>query len=434
MFANRSCRRTGVWLWLLAAASWTGAVSAAEAEPAEPTRSEWPQFRGPNRDGVAVGVGLLGPWPEAGPPQLWRVPVGAGYSGVSSAGDQIYTMWQEAGSQFLFCLEAATGEQRWRYRVGPAYANQYGDGPRSTPVVHREVVFAVGARGHLHAVRGRDGQRLWSHDLKRLGARIPASGYASTPIVEDGRLIVEIGGEESAFVAFETTTGQVAWRSGSDLAAYSSPIAVSIGGQRQIVFFSGGGLHAVAPEDGRILWDYPWLSLCPATGVPLNAASPIHVPPDRIFISSGYGDDQGAAVIRLTRQDDRFQVETVWRKDVLNSQINSAILLGGHLYGFRGGVLKSVDVATGEERWRARGFQRGSVIAAGGRLLVLGERGRLALVEETPEAYVELGSVHVLKGRSWTPPSVARGRLYVRNHEELVCLDLSEQQAADASM
>jgi outer membrane protein assembly factor BamB len=227
---------------------------------------------------------------------------------------------------------------------------------------------------------------------------------------------------ESAYLAFHVGTGELAWKSGSDVAAYSSPIAITVGGVRQVVFFSGGGLRAISPGDGRVLWEYPWQSRCPATGVALNAASPIHIPPDRIFISSGYSGDRGAAVIRIIHEGEMFHAEPVWRNEVLETRINSAVLLDDRLYGFHGGILKAIDAGTGTELWKARGFQRGSVIGADGKLIVLGEEGNLALVEATGAAYREISSAQLLSARSWTPPSLAGGRLYLRSVEELLCL------------
>ncbi len=413
--------RSAMLLTILAAAAL--AVSADQNVP-RPEDPGWPQFRGPQRDGVSGETGLLDRWPADGPARLWRIAVGPGYSGVSVVGDRAYTAWQQDGAQWLVSLDARTGVEAWRQRIGASYENPYGDGPRATPIVHGQVVIVVSAGGELHVV-GRDGKPIWNRDLRSLGAAIPSMGYASTPIVEQGRIIVESGGA-AAFVAFDLASGETAWRAGSDAAAYSSPIAITLDGVRQVVFFSGGGLHAVSPRDGSALWDYPWRSLCPASGVPLNSASPIHVPPDRILITSGYGGDSGAALIRIVRdKEGRFRPETVWRNEVLDSRINSPILLDGHVYGFRGSTFAAVDAASGEERWRASGFQRGSVIGADGKLIVLGELGRLALVEASAAAYRELASTAIFEDRTWTPPSLAGGRLFLRDSTSLVCLDLA---------
>ena len=234
------------------------------------------------------------------------------------------------------------------------------------------------------------------------------------------KLVVEAGGEGAAFIAFDKKTGVVAWTAANDRPAYSSPIEISIDGVSQIVFWSAHGLHAVSTDRGNVLWDYSWETFCPITGDPLNTASPVFVPPDRIFISSG----SGAATIRIVKADAAFTVETLWQSEQMRSDVNTSLLLDDHIYGFDRGTLKSLDATTGGVKWKARGFGRGSLIAADGTLIVLGESGNLALVDATPDAFVQRAIAQVMAGRNWTTPSLAGGRLYLRNHEELVCINI----------
>ena len=287
-------------------------------------------------------------------------------------------------------------------------------------------VYAVSADGDLHAVAAEDGRELWSHDLaSEYGGTVPEYGYSSSPMVEGDNLFVEAGGPDGrAFIAFDKSTGEVVWSSESDPAAYSSPLAITVDGVRQVVFYSATGLYALAPEDGRPLWKHPWESRCPATGIPTNVASPVFIPPDRIFVSNGYGTETGSAVFRIVRQGDGFTTETVWRSKSMRNVLNSSVLYEGHIYGFDKAVLKAIDAATGEERWQARGFERGSLIVAEGQLIVLGERGKLGLIEATPTAYRPKGAAQVLRDQAWTMPSLAGGRLFLRNHSALVSLDL----------
>ena len=391
-----------------------------------PTTGTWPGFRGARRDGVSAETGLLGAWPEGGPKVLWRIAAGAGYSGVSVAAGRAFTLWQEDGEQRLVALDAGDGTVLWRYTLGPGFSSEYGDGPRATPVLDAGLVFAVDAHGRLAAVRAADGEEVWSHDLAReFGARIPTIGYASTPLVEGDLLLVEVGAAEGAFMAFDKRTGAVAWAAESDQPAYVSPIALTASDQRQVVFFSASGLFALAPEDGRRLWHHGWRAPCPATGIPLNAASPVFVPPDRLFVSTAWGERKGGAVLRLVERQEGLAVEQLWHADLIDGEINTAVLVGDHLYGFKGGILVAVEAATGELQWSARDYGRGSLIAADGKLIVLGERGELGLVAASPEGYRELGRAGVLHGRSWTAPSLAGGRLYLRNGEEVVSLDLA---------
>ncbi len=387
---------------------------------------DWPQWRGPNRDAVSTETGLLKEWREGAPEVLWRRAIGEGFSSISVSGGRLFTLWDEGDGEFLVGLDAATGKELWRLRVDGSFESSWGNGPRSTPTVDGRIVFAASARGQLYAAGARDGRRLWSHDLAaKYGARIPDYGYASSPLIEDDKLVVEVGGRESfAFVAFDRKTGEVVWTSQTDAAAYSSPLAITLGGVRQIVFFSASGLFALAPGNGHLLWRYKWDSSCPATGIPTNVAHPIFIAPDRIFLSGGYGTLTGSAVVRVTGDGKGFHTEEVWKSETLRTQLNSSILHEDHIYGFDVGILKSIDARTGEEKWRARGFQRGSLIAADGHLMVLGEEGRLALVEATPAEYREKASLQVMTERSWTMPTLANGRLFLRNQSEMVCLDL----------
>jgi outer membrane protein assembly factor BamB len=393
-------------------------VVSADSTSASP---DWPQWRGADRNSVSTEAGLADRWPDDGPPVLWRIKAGSGYSSVSVTGGKIYTLWDEEGTQFLFCLDASSGKELWRRELGAKFTHHYGNGPRSTPLVDGGIVFAIGTEGRLVAADRDTGELLWQHDLvKEFGSRLPSYGYSSSPLVVGDRLVVEAGGENATFMAFDKKTGKVAWSSQNDRPAYSSPIDVTIDGVRQVVFWSAHGLHSVSPDDGKLLWKYGWENFCPVTGDPLNAGTPIFVAPDRIFLSSG----SGAAVIRVSRKGDQLTVETVWKNDRMRSDVNTALLLGDHIYGFNGTILQCLDVKTGEIKWRARGFQRGSLIAAGGKLIVLGEQGNLALVEAIPDRFVEHDSAQVLEGKSWTSPSLAGGKLYLRNHEELVCLNL----------
>ncbi len=383
----------------------------------------WPQFRGPERDGVSREQGLLDALPPEGPTVLWRASPGSGYSGVAVVGDAAYTMGQTDDGQFLFAFDVASGEERWRYRLAAPYRSSYGDGPRSTPLVDGETVFAIDAHGGLHAVSRSEGRRIWSHALPGFGARIPASGYSSTPLVVGSRLLVESGGADGAYLAFRKEDGERLWSSGSDDAAYASPVELTVDGVRQVVFFSAAGLQAVDPSAGELLWHYPLQSLCPATGVPLNTATPIRAAPDRLLVASGYGEDRGATMLRVRRARDAYSVETVWKRLVLDSRVNSAVFLDGRLFGVHGDRLQAIDASTGRELWSAPGFRHASLIAADGKLIVLGERGRLHLIEASASEFRELGSSQLLEGRSWTSPSLADGRLYLRNGKELLCLD-----------
>lgn len=383
--------------------------------------ADWPQWRGIHRDGTSAEHGLVEHWPDAGPRIEWRTTVGAGYSGVAVSDGRLYTLGDLDGVQYLFCLDALTGKESWRHELGPPFRHPYGDGPRSTPLVDGDVVFAVGTQGTLLAANRATGETVWRHDLVRaFDARLPSYGFSSSPLVLDDKLFIEAGGANGTFMAFRKAGGEVVWSSQHDLPAYSSPIVATIHGTRQIVFWSAGGLRALSPDDGALLWKYDSQTLCPATGAALNTGTPILTGPERIFMSSG----SGATLLHVVRTDSGFRAEPVWHSEQMRSDVNTPVLVGQYVYGFHRGVLQSLDVRTGDVRWRARGLARGSLVAADGKLIVLGEAGNLALVSATPDAYVPLATAQVLDGRNWTAPSLADGRLYLRNQDTLLRLNL----------
>lgn len=384
------------------------------------TAADWPQFEGPLRNGTSPERGLARSWPEDGPRILWRAPLGEGFSGIAVHAGRVFTLLAEGADEYAVALAAEDGAELWRFRTDAKILTAHGNGPRSTPTVDGETVFVVGARGKLYALDVADGRVRWQRDLEReLGAQRPHWGTASSPLVDGDRLVVQVGGDDGrAFAAFDRQTGEVLWTSQSDLPAYSSPVVLSLGGQRQALFFSAESLVALDPGDGRLLWRIPW-----ATEFGVNVATPLRVPPDRVFVSSAY--DVGSALLEIRRVGDAFQVDTLWRNRKMQNLFHSSVHLAGQIYGFHDALLKCLDAGTGRERWVARGFGRGSLIAADGLLFVWGERGLLALVEASAESYRELARAQVLSGRTWPGPALADGRLYLRNEAEMVCLEVA---------
>jgi outer membrane protein assembly factor BamB len=382
--------------------------------------TDWPQYRGPNRDGVSSETGLLDQWSAGGPKELWRTSLGRGFSGISVSGGRIYTMFAEGSDEFVVCLDAATGQEIWRKGTGSNFNDRFGDGPRSTPTVDGELVFALGAKGKLHALGATDGQPLWSRDLPgEFGAEIPRWGYSSAPLVDGKLLLVDVGGQGgSSIVAFDKKTGKEVWRSQNDKAGYSAPVVMTVSGRRQVVFFTGTTLVSLAPEDGTLLWRQAW-----KTSYDVNAATPIFIPPDKLFVSSGY--DVGAAVYRVKMDGRQAEVQEVWRTREMKNKFSSSVLHEGHLYGFDEKTFKCIDAATGETKWKFRGLGHGSLIFADGHLVVLGDEGTLVLVEATAAAYREQGRAQIFDGKTWTVPTLSGGKLYLRDEKQLVSLDVS---------
>jgi outer membrane protein assembly factor BamB len=395
------------------------AASLTVAEPTSQQIGAWPQWRGPLRDGVSHETGLLTAWPEDGPPKRWSVPIGFGYSSLAVVGGRVYTLAQDEDNEVVLCLDADTGAKVWTRAYPAKFVGDYGGAPRSTPTVDEDRVYTVGATGILHCLDAKDGAVRWQKDLlKEFGAANLRWGVAFSPLVEGDLLFLNPGGTSgSSVAAVNKLDGKLAWKALDDQAGYSSPVAATLAGQRQILFFTGRGLVAVVPESGRELWRHDW-----KTDYEVNAATPIVVG-DYVFISSGY--DKGCAVLKIDQASGgAWRARPVYENNRMQNQFSSSVHYQEHLYGFNDNKLTCLDFRSGLVRWQTGGFDKGTLLAADGHLLILGENGRLALVEATPGGYREKAKYRAVSGRCWALPALAQGRLYVRGEKQLICLDL----------
>jgi outer membrane protein assembly factor BamB len=398
-----------------------------EDQPASPPADRpWPQWRGPNRDGLAHDPKLLTKWPQGGLKRLWQADGGDGYSSFAVGGGRVFSMVvQPDEREAVVCWRADdTGKELWRYPYDPGRGYQYG-GPRATPTLDGDRLYIVSSTGVLLCLRATDGKLLWDYDMPgRLGAPHPTWGFADSPLVEGGRVFVNPGGKGCALAAFDKNSGELAWKSQDDPAGYSSPLAVTAGGVRQIIFFTGTRLVGVAPEDGRLLWDFPF-----ENDVKVNAAMPLPFRArvggavcDYVFISTGY--NKGCALVKLIRAGDGFQARLVYDSNQFRCHFSSPVRRGNYAYGFDETELVCMDLRTGEVRWRQRGFHKGSLFRVDDLLLILGEQGHLALARADPESYQELARARPLRNKCWTVPVLADGRLYLRDQAKVLCLDV----------
>ena len=395
---------------------------AVHSNKNELTSADWHQWRGPNRDGTSQETGFLKNWSHVGPRELWRIPLGSGFSGVSVSDGRVYTMYAKGDDEIVVCLDAQSGHEIWRYLDDYLFEyHQGGDGPRSTPTVDDSVVYAFSAYGRLVALDALTGKLLWDNDFtETFSSEVPQYGFAASPIVEANLILSETGGVDGrAIVAFDKGNGDIVWRSDDSVSGYSSPITVTILERRQTIFFMADGLVSISPMDGAIQWTYGW-----KTPFNVNAATPVFIPPDKIFISSGY--DVGAAVIQIGETGGKLMASEVWTSRVMKNHFSSSVFHYGYLYGFDNAILKCIDATTGEEQWSARGFGKGSLICADGHLIILGERGNLALVKAIHTEFKRVAETQVFTGRCWTLPTLSDGKLYLRNNQELICFDLSD--------
>ncbi len=400
--------------------SLAGAMTLFAKPPAGGKSGDWPQWRGPKRDGISVETGLVKGWGADGPKYLWRVPSGEGYSGISVSDGRLYTAYGQAASsdEYAVCLDAGSGQELWRWRMDSKFTNQFGHGSRTTPLVHAGKVYVLSAGGKIAALDANKGTPIWQHDLvKKFGGRVPTWGVSTSPLVYHDVLLVDVGGKSDfGFMAFNKNNGQVVWKTATDQPGYSAPILITVNGVEQVLCFTGTSIISVNPKTGEKYWAEPW-----KTNYDVNVATPVFVAPDKVFISSGYG--VGGALFQVKASGNSSSVQQLWKSKVMRNHFSTSILYDNHLVGFDEKTLRCVDLATQESKWAIRGLGKGSLTLADGQFIVLGEKGKLVLIEANTSEYVERASVQVLKGRCWTVPTLSNGVLYLRNQKEIVAID-----------
>lgn len=407
---------------------------------------DWPQWRGPQRDGVWRETGLLERFPEPGLTIVWRTPVGPGYSGPTVAGERVFLtdrVSEPAELERVLCFERATGKRLWKHEYECSYAGfSYTDGPRCSVLVHDGRAYSLGAMGHLFCLSVEDASVLWAHDLaEEYGTELPVWGIAASPVIEGDLLIVPACGKEGTYlVAFDRTSGEEQWTALSDRGNYSAPIVIDQAGERVLVCWTGERVVGVAPADGELLWEVDFGS----ERMPLGVASPV-LHEDLLFFTGFY---DGSLLLRL--KPDELGVEEVWRRcgpnevktDALQSIISTPFVRGEHVYGVDShGELRCLRLSDGERVWedltavpKAR-WSTIHFVQEGERTWMFTERGDLVLARFDPKGYHELsraplisptlGQLNQRDGVCWSHPAFAHGCVFARNDEELVCADVS---------
>jgi outer membrane protein assembly factor BamB len=391
------------------------AVTASFAE-------DWPQWRGPRQDGISRETGLLNQWPEKGPAELWRVPLGAGFSGVSVVGERAFTLFGAADGEFAAAFQTADGKPIWKTRLSDLLklTSDYGDGPRATPAIDAGKVYVLSGKGALRCLDAADGHVIWGCELlEKFGGKPPEYGFSATPVVMGEMLVVVAGGGKGkSLVAFNKTSGDVLWTALDDRIGYSTPSEVTIDGVSQIIVLTGEAVVSVAPKDGKEYWRKEWVTTLDA-----NVATPV-ISGNRLFMSSGYGT--GCALFELSVKEGKPAAEKLWANKEMKNYLSTSVLVDGYLYGFNDTRLACLDFRTGKTKWKTSGFNRGSLLAADGKLIIYGAQGLLALAEISPDDYKELSKFQLWDERTWTVPTLSGGRLFVRNEKELVCLKVAK--------
>jgi outer membrane protein assembly factor BamB len=386
---------------------------------------DWPQLLGPARDGVSTETGLLSSWPKQGPPLVWEKGVGEGFSGPVVAGDRLILFHRVGNEEVVECLDAATGNGKWKYASATNYRDAYGkgNGPRSTPLIAGNRVFTLGAAGQLTCLELETGKKVWSralHDDYRV--RPNFFGVGTSPLVEGDHLLLNVGGRGAGIVAFLKDTGKEVWKATEQDASYASPVAATLDGVRHAIFFTREGLVSLDPADGTVRFSMRWRSRNDAS---VNAATPL-VMGDSIFLTASYGT--GAVLLRAKKNG----VEEVWKSDeALSCHFGTPVHRDGFLYGFHGrqeegAVFRCIELKSGKVRWTKEGFGCGSLIEVGGKLIILSEKGDLVLAEANPDRYQEVSRAAVLTNPCRAQIALANGRLYARDGKKLGCWNLKQ--------
>ena len=411
----------------------------------QPTPEDMLNFRGAARDGVVVGPALAENWDDHTQRELWRRPCGEGYSSFAVLGDSLVTIEQRDDREAVVCYDALTGTERWLHDWPGRFEEAMGGpGPRSTPTISGENVYALGALGDLYCLQLADGSPVWNVNILRdngLVRRTSADdlintewAMTSSPLMVDDLVVVNAGGPQgNGLVAYDAESGERVWQGeglrspaiselSKNRASYSSPMLVEIAGVRQIVIFDGVGLRGCDPGTGDQLWFY---QLDEAGGDPgvINVAQPLLFEEDRIFITASYG--RGSAMLQIENTEDGWAVSKLWDSRFLRSKFTSPVTHGGYIYGLDEGIMVCLDVETGERMWKRGRYGHGQMLLTGDRIFLLSERGEIVLIEPSPEGLQELTRQEVLPGaKTWNPPALVRGKAYVRNHLEMAAFNL----------
>ena len=385
--------------------------------------TEWPGWRGSDRDGVSSEKGWQTTWREGGPKVMWEASVGSGYSSVAVTGKRVYTLGNIKDSGTVWCLNADTGEELWRH----TYSNEPGKYPvpRMTPTLDGDWVFVLTREGELYCLNKKNGTVCWQKNVKDYGARqnMNELGFSCSPLVFGDQLILDVG----TIMAFNKKSGNLTWQSGQDRAGFSSPIAVTFNSEPYVTSFNDYGLILVHAETGKDFARVEWHE--PHEG--LKVATPI-ISADKIFISSCQ-NKEGLPTAGLF-QIHQGGLNPLVKNRNIGTHIMTCVLWQGHLYGFDGmlnqsGSLVCLDFETLEVKWSQTGLKVGTVIVVGEKLIVLCGDGNLICAEATPTGFKQLAQAKVLTGKCWTVPVFCDGRIYCRNYRgKLRCLDFQKQK------
>jgi outer membrane protein assembly factor BamB len=381
------------------------------------TTADWPGFRGPGRDGIVRGVRIKTDWAASPPVELWRRPIGPGWSSFAVRGDLIYTQEQRGDDEVVACYNATTGEPVWMHRDAARFwESNGGAGPRATPTLSNGRVYSFGATGILNALDAGDGAVVWSRNpATDTGTKVPGWGFASSPLVVGDVVIVAAAG---TLVAYDAATGDRRWQGPESHSGYSSPHLLKIDGVAQVLLLGGRGATSVAPADGTLLWEHP---LPPDTRI----VQPAQIADGDLLVHDGEGNSMRR--IAVAHGPGGWTVEERWASMGLKPYFSDFVVHQGHAFGFDGGLLACIDVEDGKRKWKGGRYGHGQLVLLPDQdlLLVLSEDGELALVRAAPDQFTELARFQAVEGKTWNHPVLVGDVLLVRNGQEMAAFRLA---------
>jgi len=396
------------------------ALSAQTPSPSPST--DWPQWRGPDRNGISKETGLLKQWPAGGPPRLWRISnLGAGYGSLATKGERIFLQMQVGRQSVVAALTRANGQFLWSKPLGNSGTNDRGSGPRGTPTIDGDRLYALTETGDLACLQVADGTIVWQRNILRdfKGSNIQWL-ISESPLIDGDRVIVSPGGRDATMVALDKTTGKTIWTSTglSDDAGYASAIAADVGGVRTYMTFTAEASIGVRASDGKPMWKY-----AKAANRTANIATPVFLN-GKVFFTSAY--DTGGALLNLSAQGGEVKATEGYFTRNMKNHHGGVVLVNGYLYGFSDNILTALQFDSGRVAWRDRSVGKGAVTYADGNLYILGEGNVVGLVEATPDGYREKGHFEIPDSGlpAWAHPVVSGGRLYIRNQNTLAAYDV----------
>ncbi len=393
------------------------------AVPAAPAVAEagadWPGFRGPARDSVIRGVRIETDWSKSPPVELWRRPIGPGWSSFAVRGDLLYTQEQRGDDEVVACYSVKSGKPVWMHR-DPArfWESNGGAGPRGTPALGNGRVHTFGATGILNALDAADGAVVWSRNAASdTGAKLPGWGFCSSPLVVDDLVIVATAG---TLAAYDLASGAPRWQGPAHGGSYSSPQLLTLDGVAQVLLLSTAGATSVAPADGKVLWEHAW----PGGAIVQPALT---ADGDLLIHALAMTGGLGLRRLALAHGAGGWTVEERWTSVGLKPYFNDFVVHDGHAFGFDGSILSCIDLADGKRKWKGGRYGDGQLVLLADQdvLLVLSEGGELALVSATPDRFQEIARFPAIEGKTWNHPVLVGDVLLVRNGQEMAAFRLA---------